>query len=447
MMRRSRVSPATTALRLLLGLLALIGVGTLLLWLPVSGARGRLSLGQASFTALSALTTTGLSTIQPGLDLSLWGQVVLLVLMQLGSIGFTVLAVVVFMLIGRRITFAERVALRDTLGVFDMGALARLLLRVLIGIAAIEAAGALLLWINWSGRFGVGRAAYLAIFHSVSAFSNASFDLFGGGGSVDVNQFPTDTATLLILAAIIACGSFGVPVIYDLLNWRTQPRVTLHTKITLGMWLALTVVGTALIFISESLDQSAFTTLPAPRRFLFALFHVIASRTSGFNVQPIENLAPASALVLTVLMYIGGAPASTAGGIHTTTFAVLLFAAISYVRADDQIAVGRRAIGVEAVQKAVAIVLISLAIISTGAWLLMLTQPADFVQALFESVSAFSTCGYSLGLTARLNGFGLVIDGVLMVCGRLGPLTIAFVVARPNRVSLLRVPEESIVVG
>jgi len=446
MTRRVRVSPARTALRLLGGLLLLIAIGTLLLWLPQSGARGRLRFGDACFTALSALTTTGLSTIRPALDLSVWGQLVLLVLMQLGSIGFTVLSVVVFMLIGRRITFAERVALRDTLGVFDMRAVGRLAFRVLLGIAAIESLGALLLWLNWSGRFGAGRAAYLAIFHSVSAFSNASFDLFGGGPSV-VNPFPTDTATLLTLAAIIACGSFGVPVIYDLLNWRTQPRVTLHTKITLGMWTTLTVLGTALIFTGESLEQSAFTDLPAPRRLLFALFHATASRTAGFNVQPIENLAPASALVLTVLMFIGGAPASTAGGIHTTTLAVLLFAASAYVRGAEQITVGKRAIGAEAVQKAVAIVAVSVLISATGAWLLMITQPATFIEALFEAISAFSTCGFTLGLTSRLNDAGLLIDALLMICGRLGPLTIAFVVARPNRVSLLHVPEESIVVG
>ena len=274
----------------------------------VFGRAGRLTLGEACFTALSALTATGLSTIQPGIDLSSGGQLVLLVLMQLGSIGFTVLSVVVFMLIGRRITFAERVALRDTLGVFDMRR-GRLVIRVMLGIAAIELAGALLLWITWSARFGAGRAAYLGLFHSVSAFSNASFDLFGGGGASTINRFPTDAATLLILAAIIASGSFGVPVIYDLLNWRVQPRVTLHTKITLGMWTTLTLLGTALIFTSESLQQSSFTGLPAPRRLLFALFHAIASRTSGLNVQPIENLAPASALVLTMLMFIGGAPA------------------------------------------------------------------------------------------------------------------------------------------
>lgn len=314
MKRRASVSPARAAVRLLGGLLALIGIGAALLWLPLSGARGGLPLRDALFTALSALTTTGLSTIQPGSDLSLFGQLVLLVLMQIGSIGFTVLSVAVFQLIGRRITFAERMALRDTLGVFEMRAVARLVFRVLLGIAAIEAAGALLLWLNWSGRFGAGRAAYLAIFHSVSAFSNASFDLFGGGGASRVNPFPTDAVTLLVLAAIIASGSFGVPVFYDLLNWRTQPRLTLHTKISLGMWAALTVLGTTLVFTGESFQQSAFSGLAAPRRLLFALFHVVASRTAGFNVQPIEDLAPASALVLMVLMFIGGAPASTAGG-------------------------------------------------------------------------------------------------------------------------------------
>jgi trk system potassium uptake protein TrkH len=296
---------------------------------------------------------------------------------------------------------------------------------VVIGIVSIELIGTLLLWMNWAPTYGRSRALYLALFHSVSAFCNASFDLFGGGSNTAVNPFPTDAFTLLIIALMIALGSIGIPVLSDLLDWRSHPSFTLHTKLTLTVWALLTVVGTALVF---------------------ALFHVIASRTSGFNVQPIADLAPATVLVLTILMFIGGAPASTAGGIRTSTFAILVLAGSAYIRGADEIRFGNRAISRDSIPKAVAIVCVSVTVIVTGAWLLMLTHNTTFQNALFESVSAFATCGFSLGLTGELNGFGQLVVALLMIWGHLGSLTIV-VLARPRRPSPVSYPEERIVVG
>ncbi|PLS80821.1 MAG: potassium transporter [Chloroflexi bacterium] len=441
--RRRLVAPAVS---ISLGLLGLIGAGTALLALPWSGTTRPLTLGEAAFTAVSALTTTGLSTIQPGRDLSVFGQIVLLLLMQLGAIGFTVLAVAIFRLLGRRITFAERVTLRDALGVVDLWAIMKLTQRVLLGVLAIEALGTLLLWLNWAGSFGPARALYLAIFHSVSAFCNASFDLFGGGGSTATNPFPSDAFTLFVIALMIALGSIGIPVLADLLDWRTHPRFTLHTKVTLGMWAILTVIGTALVLLSESVRPSAFGDVPLDRRALLAFFHVVASRTSGFNVQPIADLAPASVLTLTGLMFIGGAPASTAGGIRTSTFAVLVLAAGAYIRGADEIRVGRRAISRDTIQKAVAILIVSVAVVTVGAWLLMLTQETTFENALFEAVSAFATCGFSLGLTGELNGFGQLVVALLMIWGHLGPLTLVATISQTRHPSPVSYPEERILV-
>lgn len=435
------------AVRLIFGLLALIAAGTTLLALPWSGATRRLTLSEAGFTAVSALTTTGLSVIQPSRDLTLFGQLVLLMLMELGAIGFVVLAVSVFRLLGRRITFAERVALRDSLGVVDLWAIVRLTQQVLLGVLAIEGLGALLLWLRWAGEFGAGRALFLAVFHSVSAFSNASFDLFGGGGTTVTNPFPGDTYTLLVIASLIALGSIGIPVIADVLNWRSHPRFTLHTKLTLSIWTILTVAGTLLVFISESQGDTAFSSASPVRRLVLSLFHVVASRTSGFNVHPIDELAPASVLTLLALMFIGGSPASTAGGINTGTFGVLALAASAYVRNADEIRIGRRAISRDSVHKAVAILMISTAIVATGAWLLMVTQGGSLEVALFEAVSAFATCGFSLGLTSSLDDFGRLVVALLMIWGRLGPLTIVVAMARTQRPSPISYPEERILVG
>lgn len=453
-MQRSRNQVATRqqrriapAFQLIGGLLLLVASGTALLAVPWAGSTQPLTLDQAAFTAVSALTTTGLSTIVPGRDLSLWGQVVLLVLMQLGGVGFMAFAVVIFRLLGRRIAFAERVALRDSLGLVDLNAIVRLTLRVLAGMLLIEAAGAGLLWLGWMERYGAGRALYLAMFHSVSAFCNASFDLFGGGGTVLTNPFPADTYTLLVIATLIALGSLGIPVLADLLNWRTHPGWTLHTKIVLGVWLLLTVAGTTLVFIAESQGQYAFTEASPGRRLLLAFFHVIASRTSGFNVQPIDQLAPASTLTLMALMFIGGASASTAGGITVGSFAVLGLAASAYIRGAETIRFGKRAIPSGSVQKAVAILVVSAGVIGLGTLVLLLTHPVDIDVALFEAVSAFATCGFSLGLTGQLNGIGRLVVALLMLWGRLGPLTIIVAAARRPTASPLSYPEERILIG
>ena len=435
------------AARLILGLLALIALGTALLALPWSGARRTLTVGEAAFTAVSALTTTGLSVIQPSADLSLFGQLVLLLLMQLGGVGFTVLAVSIFRLLGRRITFAERVTLRDALGVVDLWAVVRLARQVLLGVLAIEAFGVLLLWLNWSPQYGRGRALYLAVFHSVSAFCNASFDLFGGGAGATTNPFPSDPATLLTIALMIALGSIGIPVIADLLDWRSHPRFTLHTKLTVLVWLVLTIGGTASVVLSESVGRSAFGDLPLGRRALLALFHVVAARTSGFNVQPIGELAPASVLTLTGLMFIGGAPASTAGGIRTSTFGILVLAAAAYVRGADEIRFGRRALARDSVQKAVAVLIVSIGVVALGAWLLMLTQATTFQNALFEAVSAFATCGFSLGLTGTLTSFGRWVVALLMIWGHLGPLTVVVAISQRHHPSPISYPEERVLIG
>lgn len=435
------------ALEIVLGLLVLVASGIALLALPWASASRRLAVDQAAFTAVSALTTTGLATIRPGRDLSLFGQIVLLLLMQFGAVGFMAFAVTVFRLLGRRIAFAERVALRDSLGLVDLQGIVRLTGQVLLGMLIIEIGGTLLLWLNWADRYGMGRGFYLALFHSVSAFCNASFDLFGGGGAVRTNPFPADAYTLLVLALLIALGSFGIPVVADLIDWRTQPRFSLHTKLTLGVWMILTALGTMLVFLAESQGHHAFTEASPPRRLLLAFFHVVASRTSGFNVQPIDHLAPASVMTLMGLMFIGGASASTAGGIRAGTFGVLVLAAIAYVRGTDTIKIGARVISLGSVQKATAILVISVGVVGAGACLLMLTHPVAFDGALFEAVSAFATCGFSLGLTGRLNGFGRLIVALLMLWGKLGPLTIMAVAARRRRPEPLQYPTERVLVG
>lgn len=441
-----RKRPSSVALRLIGGLALLVAVGTALLWLPISGAERQLTLDEALFTAMSALATTGLSVITPGRDLSLFGQIVLLLLMQVGGIGFMVGAVVVFRLLGRRITLEERLNLRDALGALSADAVLALTGRVVAGVLLIEAAGALVLWLNWAGRFGAGRAAYLAAFHAVSAFTNASFDLFSGAPDAPAG-FPADAVTLLALAALIILGGLGIPVIADLARRGGGRRLSLHTRLTLLAAGGLLALGTVALFIGESQPGALLAHEPWPRRWLLSFFHAAAARTSGFSLQALEAMIPANVLVLTGLMFVGGAPASMAGGVTTSTLVVLLLAMWTYARGRSRIVVAGRTIPGETVSKAVAILTVAALVVLLVTWLLLLTQPATLEEALFEAVSAFATAGYTLGLTPRLDLFGRLLIALTMFVGRLGAITVVVALARRAPVAPVGYPEEQILIG
>lgn len=444
--RQARLRRWQSALRLVAGLAVLTTCGTLLLMLPASGASRGLHADEALFTAVSALSTTGLSVITPGSDLSTFGQVVLLLLMQVGGIGFMVGAVTIYQLLGRRVTLEERLALRDSLGLISTSALLQLTRQVLIGVMLIEMAGALLLWLNWLPVYGARAALFYAIFHAVSAFSNASFDLFSGAPDAPA-AFPADPGTLLTLSTLVILGSIGIPVLSDLVRWPWRRALSLHSRLTLMVAASLLALGTLGLFAGSSLPGTLFADQPWPRRLLLAYFHSATSRTAGFVLQPLGSMAQANVLLLTVLMFIGGSPASMGGGITTSVFAVLLLALASYARGRAQVVVSRRTIPTETVLKAAAVLTAALALCGAVTWLLLLSQPTTLPEALFETVSAFATCGFTLGLTPKLDLFGRLLVAFTMFWGRLGALTIVVILAQRDISPAVSYPEEQILVG
>ena len=446
--RRLRLSQSQRGLGLVGGLAVLVMIGTVLLLLPVSGAGRALTWNEALFTAVSAVATTGMTIITPGVDLSLFGQVVLLVLMQLGGVGFMVAAVAVFRLIGKRVTFAERLTLRDSLGLLSAGQILSLTSRILAAVLFIEALGAVVLWLVWWPQYGPAWAAYFAIFHSVSAFTNASFDLFAGSPTAAAG-FPTDALTLLTLAALIFLGGIGIPVIADLLRYPRRRFVSLHTRITLITAASLILVGTILFYLTESRGGSVFGDESAGRLWLLSFFHAVASRTSGFVVSAqFSQLAPANGLLLTILMFIGASPASMGGGITTSAFAVLVLAVWNFARGRSEIRAGRRTIPLEILFKAAAVATAAAAVIALVTWLLLYTQEnVTLGTAVVETVSAFSTSGFSLGLTPRLNLFGQLLIAGLMFFGRAGTLTLIVALAQPSPAPAVGYPEERILIG
>ncbi|HEU5088925.1 MAG TPA: potassium transporter TrkG, partial [Roseiflexaceae bacterium] len=379
----------------------------------------------------------------PGLDLSLFGQIVLLVLMQVGGIGLMVGAVLVYQLLGIRLRFADRLALRDSLGLLSAGGILRLMRNALIGVFVIEGLGALVLWLNWMPLFGPRRAAFFALFHSVSAFTNASFDLFSGSPGAAAN-FPTDTTSLLTISMLVILGSIGLPVLADLVRWPQQRNLSLHTRLTLATATFLLVAGTVGLFVAEQRPGSYFSDAPWPRQLLLSFFHSATSRTSGFVLASLHTMAPAAVLVLITLMFIGGSPASMGGGVTTSTFAILALELQSYVRGLGAPVVWRRRLPAELVARAAAVLVASLVVCGMVTWLLLLTHDATFDEALFETVSAFATCGFTLGLTSRLNLFGRLLLAATMFWGRLGPLTVIVALSRARPRTSVEYPEEHI---
>lgn len=442
---RARLPAAQRALTILAGLAALIVAGTLVLWLPISGTRPEgLTFSQAIFTTVSAVTGTGLSVITPATDLSLFGQIVLLVLMQIGGLGFMMTAIIIFRLLGRRVTLAERLTLRDSLGLPNNRDLVKLSLLVLAGVLAIELIGALLLWVLWVDQFSFWRAGYYALFHAVAAFTNAGFDLFSGSPFVTDGP-PQDLGTLGVIGGLIFLGSIGLPVVSDLFQWRRRRRLSLHSRVTLWTAAGLIFFGALAFFIGEMSSTSQFANTSRVDLLAASFYFSVAARSAGLVLHPAYiNLSEANIIVASALMFVGASPAGMGGGITTSTLAVQLLSVWNYARGRSDLRAGRRVIPEEALRKASIVIIASFLVNFFVTWLLLLTQRATFQEALFESVSAFGTVGFSLGLTGRLDWFGQLLLMLLMFWGRLGALTIIVALAQPRVPDRVGRPEESI---
>lgn len=437
------------AVRLVAGLLLLVAAGTGALLLPGIGTARPLALHEAMFTAVSALTVTGLSVITPGRDLTVLGQAVLMGLIQMGGVGFMVVTVAVFRLLGRRVLLEDRLALKESLGLATPAAIVRLTKQVLITVSAIQLAGAGLLWWNWRGLMPEGQALFFALFHAVSAFCNAGFDLFSGAAQFPAG-LPGDTLTLTVLGSLIALGSLGIPVLAELIRYLRDRALSLHTRLTLVMVALLIGAGTLGLLAAESAAGGALAGEPWGRRLELALFQSVATRTAGFVALPgFEDLQPASQLTLIVLMFVGSAPASMGGGITTGTAAVLGLALWGYARGLPTAHVAGRQLAAFSVRKAAAVLTVSLAVVSAATWVILITHPgATLDQALFEVVSAFATCGLTLAFTGELNLIGQAVIMAVMFWGRLGALTIVTALGNlPAPTRRLVYPEEQVLIG
>lgn len=432
---------------------SLIAAGTLLLLHPAATPPDRrVNLIDALFTATSAACVTGLVVRDTATGFTLFGQLVILALIQLGGLGIMTLGLLLLSLLGGRFSPVSRAILTQTLagaGLWeDFWPLLKLVVRFTF---TVEAAGAALLFLRWAPELGAPQAAYAAVFHSISAFCNAGFSIF----STNLTAWRGDVFVNLVVAALIVLGGLGYLTVYELLERRRRRApLSLHTKLALAMSGILIAGGAVLIWVLEA--QHTFAGLPAREQALASLFQSITCRTAGFNTVDIGALGPATLFVMIFLMFIGGCPGSCAGGVKTTTIGVLALTAWNRLRNRTHVNAFRRTISPVTIVNTLSITLGGLAVVSLGVFALLMVQHmasatgrthAQFVEYLFETVSALGTVGLSTGATATLTPLSRVLVSLLMFSGRLGPLTVAAALARQDELRDWQYPEEEIMVG
>lgn len=444
-----KISPTRGSKTLIVGFALIILIGTILLTLPVATEDSQaLNWRQALFTATSATTVTGLIVVGTESTFSTFGEIVILVLMQVGGVGFITLSVVLFRLIGRRVSIYERSLLRQTLGVEAGEGIVQLTLTVLSITVIIELIGALILFSQWVQIMSWQSAAYYSIFHAISAFCNAGFDLFGGFDDYRLITTRNNPVVIIALSLLITIGTLGITVIYDVMVWPRERHLSLHTRLILPFTLLLTALGTVFVMIDETFaNGEALSILPVGERWLTAFFTIVSSRTAGLTLIPLADLGQASQLMILVWMFIGGAPASMGGGVGLSTIAVVFVTLASTARGNRDVRIFERTLPTETIVKAIAVLTVSIALVIIVTLLLALLGEGEIFPIAFEVVSAFSNTGYSLGITDSFGEVGRILLVITMFWGRLGPLTLIVALAQRGRQTLIRYPEEKILIG
>ena len=422
-----------------LSFLAAIIIGTLLLALPVSSAQGQwTSLPDALFSATTAVCVTGLVVKETFRYWSLFGQAVILVLIQIGGIGVITTVSTMLLLAHRHFSLSERLMLRDALNLETLSGLLSFLTRVIIGTLGVELAGALFYMFAFVPRYGLARGCWVSVFNAVSAFCNAGMDILGPDSLVPYRQ---DPLVLTVTMVLIVTGGMGYVVWMDIgrtIIFGTQRRFSLsqivrrfseHTKLVLTLTTVLILTGTLIIFFAEYNNPRTLGDLSLPYKLLNSLFESVTFRTAGFASFSQAALTDVSCMLAYALMFIGGSPIGTAGGVKTTTFCLAVLSIFSYIRDEDEAHVFRRSVKAWQLKKASVILEVSSITILLLTGLLLATNPVGIADGLFEIMSACATVGLTRDVTPVLNTAGKLIVTTGMYLGRIGPISMAFFMA------------------
>lgn len=429
---------------ILLSFLSLIFIGAFLLCLPVCSASGRSTpFPDALFTATSAVCVTGLVVCDTAASWSVFGKCVLLFLIQIGGLGVMTIAVAVFVLTGQRISILQRSTMRDSISAPQIGGIVRLTGFILKVTLLIEAIGSALLSFVFIPRYGVMTGIGYALFHSVSAFCNAGFDLMGTNAPyTSLTAYAANIPVNLIIISLIICGGLGFLTWQDLLQNRFRfHRLRLQTKIILTTTLCLIIFPFVILFFFE------FTDVPFKERILLSLFQSVTPRTAGFNTYDYASMSENSLLMTILLMLIGGAPGSAAGGMKVTTFYVVVASAFSSMRQNDDVNCFMRRLDPATVRNAHTLLFLYLFLLIAGAYTIAAKEHLPIIRTLFECASALGTVGLTTGITPGLSHLSRAILILFMYFGRVGGLTLAYASVSGIRVRTSRYPMEKISVG
>lgn len=431
-----------------LGYFCIVFIGAALLMLPVSTQNGESpTILTALFTSVSASCVTGLIAENTATYWSTFGQIVILSLIQLGGLGYMTIATFFYRLVIRKKGLREKVMMAETINTTRLNDFSSLIKKIIIGTFLFETVGAVLLSISFIKHFGVAKGIYFAIFHSISAFCNAGFDLLGENTPfVSLMDFSGDYIVILTISALIIIGSLGFLVWDDItVKHFKLKKLNLHSKIVLTVSALLIFLGTVLFFVLEY--NNLLKDMPLAQKLLNAFFASVTPRTAGFNSIDMAGLSPASVLLTILLMFVGGSSGSTAGGVKTTSIFVIIAFAFSTIRGNDEVAVFGKTIKTEFLKKAILIITINLALIICATLIICSVDNVSLSDAVLETVSAMSTVGLTAGITTSLSAISKVVLMFLMFCGRVGSVSFASALFEKRVNPPISYPTEAITVG
>ncbi len=427
---------------LAMGFLSFIIIGTLLLKLPISH-HGDLTWINALFTATSAVTITGLSVVNIGEAYTTFGKVIVMLLIQCGGLGFMTFAILAALSLSSRVGLKQQVMAQEIIGQTSLSKATFTIKGVLIYSLFFEAIGTVILTMAWSHHYDLDHAFFYALFYSISAFNNGGFSLFPNS----LMSFSDQYMVTLTISMLYIVGGIGFVVLMDIRRAKRWKKLSTNSKLVLSTIAGLNLFAFITIWLLEASNPLTLAPMSFGDQAINAWFHATVPRSVGFNSLEVGNLTNASTLVTMVLMFIGGGSLSTAGGIKVGTFIITILSVITFLKRSDEITVFGHSVSHQATFKALAVIAINLLLILIGFFILLVFEPnKKFLDLLFEAVSAGCTVGLSRGVTENLHPISLITLMCLMFAGRLGPLTLAYLIATPNK-SRVSHPNTEIQIG
>ncbi|SFC54715.1 TrkH family potassium uptake protein [Clostridium uliginosum] len=430
-----------------LGFALVILSGAILLSLPISSSSGEYTnFIDAIFTSTSAVCVTGLVTLDTGTYWNTFGQVVIILLIEIGGLGFMSLTTFIAILLGKKITLRDRLLIQEAMNTFNLEGLVKMVKYVFALTFTVQFFGALLLSTQFVPQFGIVKGAFYSIFHSISAFCNAGFDLFGHFNSLV--GYSSNIIIIFTISALIIIGGLGFTVWLEIYNYRGSKKLSINSKMVILVTISLLVGGFLLILLFEYNNPNTLGDMSFKDKLLNSFFASVSPRTAGFNSMSTDGMTMSGKLITIILMFIGGSSGSTAGGLKTATFGILVLTVISVLKGREDTEVFERRFSKDIVYKAFTLLFIAIMIVMVATMILTVTETGQsFINLLYEATSAFGTVGLTTGVTQQLSLGGKLIIILTMYCGRVGPLTVILALLNRKKKTGYKYPEGKILIG